>query len=462
MTTILPGRLLLLSVFLIVVLSQLTGGQNTAPVLSVFPGLDNEAVFVVPVGSGVTYTLNLFTDDSSVVLTGDVDSVVVTLNGGSGVSIQERIEADAPPNTTLSLDSTNDVYVFRLSASGDGIVQTQYYQTLITSLRYLSNLGNGSLSDSPRNITIVAMGPGGSSVTGTAVLLLLMANQQPPVLPSRITASIDEGIANGAFVIQLNAQDPEGLAVVFSFLSPSPAFSISSSGNITVLDTNLLDYETSTQRLFSLVVEVADTDPILPMTSESTVTININNINDNPPAFTSSTFNFSVNEAVPNAVVGTLVATDRDLEDVTGNLVFDLRDLGDNTIVQTFQVNRATGIITVLPPGLDFETTEFFSFGVRVNDGRFIDVAVVNVMVIDTPDNRPVISPANKTIFIDLDSGQREVFLTEGSGGTLTVSDSDSATLQDGIATLMVVKGTQVIKLGSGTLDLLQLPLARL
>ena len=450
MTCIVSGKFIKLSVFLIMILSQHTcgqvdDGQNTVPVLSVFQGLENEAVFVVPVGSGETYTLNLFNDDDAAVLTGNVDSVVVTLNGGSELLL-ESIEADAPPNTTLSQETINGMYIFHLSASGGGTVQTKDYQSLITSLRYVSTLGIDSLSDGSRNITIIAMLSGNSSAPGTAVLMLLMANQHPPVVQAMITTSIDEGVANGSLVIQLAAQDPEGLVVIFSFSTPSPAFSISFSGSITVMDTSLLDYETSSQRLFTLGIMVADTDSISPMTSEAQVTININNINDNPPAFSMSSFNFSVNEAVSNAIVGTLVATDRDVEEYTGNLFFDLLDLGNNDIMQRFQVNRETGVITVLPPGLDFEVTEAFSFGVRVNDRQFIDTAIVNVMVIDIPDNRPVISPANKTILIDLDSAQREIFLTDGSGGSLTVSDSDSATLQDGRATLMVVNGTQVCR----------------
>ena len=436
-------KALLLS-FLLVVFSHEATGQ--APVLEIF-GPSREAVYVVSVGSGMPYELSLFNNITAVTLTGNVSSVVVTINGGSDNPLLETVTSRAPSNTTLSLDisATNDVYTFQLAASGSGVIQTNDYRFLIGNFLYVSNLSTDTLSDPPRNLTIVAVGPGGASQPATAMLQLLMANQQPPVIASRITASVDEGELNGALVVQLSAQDPENQAVVFSLISSSLTFSVSPSGAITVADSSLLDYEITAQRLFTLQVAAADTDPVSPMTSQTTVTINVVNVNDNAPMFTSNIFNFSVTEAVPDAVVGTLTATDRDLEDPFGRLFYDFSNLVPGGIIQQrFQINRITGVITARAPGLDFESTQSYSFNVGVSDGLFGDTAVVNVMVIDAPDDRPIISPATKTILVDLDGGQREVFLTSGSGGMLTVSDSDSPVLRGGVATTLAVTGSQV------------------
>jgi len=437
-------KVLLLS-FLLVVLSQDSVGQP--PTLDVF-GPTRQADFVVSVGSGMPFELSLFRSVSAVSLSGNVSSVVVGINGGLDSSLVESITSQAPANTTLSVDisAANDMYSFQLVPLGSRVVQTEDYRSLIANLEYISNLTNDALTDPPRNITITASGPEGSSTPATAVLQLLVANQAPPTVADRATASVAENILNGETVVELSATDPEGLGVIFSLVGSSPVFAVSSSGVVTVLDTSQIDYEIPAQRLYTLTVAAADTDPVTPMTSQTLLTININNVNDNPPRFISPTFEFGVNEAVPDAVVGTLVATDNDFEedtDATENLFYDFTS-ADSAILQRFQINRITGVITARSPGLDFEDIPMFTFQVGVSDGLFSDTASVNVTVIDIPDNRPVISPATKTILVDLDTNQREVFLTSGSGGSLTVSDSDSPVLLGGVATVVSVRGSQV------------------
>ncbi len=440
-------KAVLLGFLQLIVFSQHAEGQS--PVLNIF-GVNREAIFVVSVGSNMPFELSLFDSVDEVTLSGSVSSVVVNINGGSDNSLIESVMSRTPVNTSLSVDisATNDVYTFQLVASGSRVIQAEDYRALVASFVYVSNLTNDAISDPPRNLTITAVGPDGASQPATAVLQLLMANQEPPTIDSRVTAMVDEGSPNGHPVVQLSAVDPEGLAVVFSLVGSSSVFAVSPAGLVTVTDMNQLDYEVSAQRLFTVTVAAADTDPVSPMTSQTTVAISVNNINDNPPRFTAAIFNFSVTEAVPDAEVGTLTATDSDLEVTTNNLFYDFSNLiSGSPIAQSFQINRITGVITARPPGLDFEVTQSFQFDVSVSDGLFSDTATVNVQVIDTPDNRPVISPATKMILVDLDSNQREVFLTSGSGGSLIVSDSDSPILRGGTAAMFLVSGSQVREL---------------
>ena len=70
---------------------------------------------------------------------------------------------------------------------------------------------------------------------------------------------------------------------------------------------------------------------------------------------------------------------------------------------------------------------------------RFIAFAEVNVTVIDIADNRPVIAPAEKTIIVNLDSGDNQISLNEGTGGLLVVSD-DSTALISGYANITVLR----------------------
>lgn len=413
------------------------------PVLRLFEGGQDQVPFFVPVGAGEEYTLNLATNTmSSSLVTGNVNLITVTINGAT--EAEEEIDADAPPSTTRNLQTNANIYEFRLVSTGNTSVTTEQYQSLLSSLRYVSTLPSTSIDDPPRNITVVASGPAGDSEAATALILLLISNQFPPNITLPSSVSVDENTPNGATFAQLSATDPEGLGVTFQ--TESSVFALSPTGVLSVLDANSLDFETQTS--FRFTFTATDTDPIAPMSSEASLTININNVNDNPPQFTSNTYMFSVIEEVANAEVGTVLATDDDRvpnTDILGAVFFEIQDTRPE-ITQIFNLNRGTGVLTVRPPGLDFESVQSYTFQVSATDGIFMDTATVVVSVIDVPDDRPVISPADKTILINLDINQREVFLTEGSGGPLMVSDSDSQFLQDGEARLLVVRGATVGK----------------
>lgn len=440
-----PGLVVLLNALLFPLMAHQVVAQP--PTLNLFEGGASEATFFVYFGSQEPYTLNFVTNSNTAnLVVGEVDNITVTINGGSAVSSVERIEADAPSGISLTSQTIDNVYEFRLLASGSESVTTAHYRSLLMSLRYISMLPNSSRDDPPRNITVIASGPGGDSETQTARLVLVVSNDAPPVINSRITVSVIENIANNVDFASIDAIDPDGLDVTFSLQSSSTVFAISSDGALSVLDTDSLDYESPTQRRFELVVVATDTDPIAPMSSQADLVINVDNANDNPPQFTSGSYTFTVNEEAANVEVGTLAATDNDQEPNTNTLrtvfffILDTR----NEIVQNFDLNRATGIISVRSVGLDFESVQMYTFQVQATDGVFNDTATVEVRVIDIPDNRPVITPASKLILINLDINQREVFLTNGTGGQLRVDDPDSQFLQDGVASLSVVRGAVV------------------
>ena len=427
------------TLFLIVISFTVVCSQR--PTLNFFQAGTDTSVQLVPVQPAEPYVLNFVTNtDTTSLVTGTVDSITATLNGGTGVSLTERFEADAPPGTSLTTQTTDDVSTFRLVSTTSANVTIEQYQSLVASLRYISLLPSTAFDEAQRNITVVANGPAGSSLPATVLLMLVPSNLAPPSIDARITVAVSESVVDGTIFAIVNAIDPEGLDVVFSFPTSSSIFAITPSGNLLVLNSSSLDYESQTQRRFELTVVARDTDPISPMSAEATLVINVENANDNAPQFTAAEYTFSVTEEVPNAIVGTIAATDVDQEPSTntlGNVFFDIIN-PSNEIIQNFNLNRGTGVISVQPPGLDFEAVESYTFQVQATDGIFTDTATIQVMVIDTSDNRPVITPTEKDILINLDTNQRNVLLTEGSGGPLNVRDVDSQFLQDGRARLSV------------------------
>ena len=396
------------------------------------------AEFYVPVDTLEIFELSLVTNpdtDNLVVpdAQGMIDGIEVVLNGGSGDSTIEYIDVD-----TGSLDQVNtevDYPRYTYQVVGGSAAN---YSTLLATLQYVSNLTADAFSDPPRNITISAFNSSQVNyVTNTAFITPILDNQQAPVFTDgeNIVIFIPENSVGNVATIEAN--DPDGVS--FSLANPSPVFGIdSASGAIFVIDSSVLDYEMEENRMFQLTV-VATDEYLVPQrrqSTEATVTIRLNNTNDERPVFVGTPYVFSVVEEAAGAFVGQLQAEDAD---ELGGLFFDF---ASGSTGLTFSLNRGTGEINVLN-ALDFEAETSYTFNVIVSDQGGVVSTSVTVNVIDIADNRPVISPAEKLILLNLDAGDNEVSIgTEGTGGPLTVTDD--STLQRGEVSITVLKSGQV------------------
>src|SRR6202008_2451972 len=121
----------------------------------------------------------------------------------------------------------------------------------------------------------------------------------------------------------------------------------SSTGVITVADSSKLDYETTQQ--FVLTVRASDGT----RSSTGTVTVNLNNLNDNPPVVPSSTV--AIDENTANGTTGqTVAATDADGDTLTYSLT-----AGNSG--SAFAIDSSTGVITVADATkLDYESSHQF------------------------------------------------------------------------------------------------------
>lgn len=142
-----------------------------------------------------------------------------------------------------------------------------------------------------------------------------------------------------------------------------------------------LDYESV--REYSLVVEAKDTKH----TSQATVTIQIQNINDNSPVFNPSPYRISIpeNQKLDEEIL-TVNASDLD---PFGGLTFSF-----DPPTSMFAINSASGSISVAAE-LDRETADYYNYTVRAADGgspALHNIAVVEIHVTDTNDNRPIFS----------------------------------------------------------------------
>ena len=193
--------------------------------------------------------------------------------------------------------------------------------------------------------------------------------------------------ATGTSVGTVSATDPNGDNVTYSITAGSGTgkfTSGSTTGEITVA--SALD---GTVDSYTLTVQATDG------TNSSTVEVVINLLS-RAPAFDHSSYSFTVSEdAALDHEVGTVTATDADMDTLTYSIT---TGNGDGK----FAIDDRSGRIT-LDAALDHEDTDSYTLTVQVDDGRGkADMATVDITVSDVPEDLP---PAPTGVGVTLTSG---------------------------------------------------------
>ncbi|XP_077207979.1 neural-cadherin-like isoform X2 [Paroedura picta] len=222
-----------------------------------------------------------------------------------------------------------------------------------------------------------------------------------PVGDPRITYSLEEG------------QVPETNMPVRFYLKPNRA-----DGSASLLVAEPLDFEAT--RFFTLRIK-AQNVAMIPLASFITVCINITDVNDNVPFFTSTTYEASVPEgAVVGSSVVQVVATDLD-SGLHGEVHYViLKDPADD--YQYFSIDRKVGIIST-KASFDREKRGSYLIEVQSCDSSDsarpgiyrqpnTDTAYVRVFISDINDNAPAFPHSVYEINVDEDKDVGYVVLT--------------------------------------------------
>ncbi|XP_003229066.1 cadherin-24 [Anolis carolinensis] len=261
-------------------------------------------------------------------------------------------------------------------------------------------------------------------------------NDNPPVfLHGPYHATVPEMSNVGTSVIQVTAQDADdplygnSARLVYTVLEGLPFFSVDPQTGVIRTATPNMDRET--QQEFLVVVQAKDMGGHAGgLSGSTTVTVTLSDVNDNPPRFPQSSYQFSVVEtAPPGSVVGRLRAHDPD-EGENALLAYSILDGGDGA--EAFAIHTDSlgqdGIITVKKP-LDFESRRSYTFRVEatntlidpqyIRKGPFKDIATVRITVEDADEppsfsrseyhlavyeNSPPGTLVGKVAAVDLDS----------------------------------------------------------
>ncbi len=191
------------------------------------------------------------------------------------------------------------------------------------------------------------------------------------------TLNIDENSPDAAIVGTVVANDIDGDALTYTITAGNAGgqFAINpGNGQITLNNLPGVDYETTTS--YPLTVEVADAAP---PTASATVTVNINNLNDNSPTVGGGPFTIDENLPVASSV-GTVTSNDADGDALSFSVT-------TGNTGGAFDINSPSGEIVVAnSDAVDFETNNSFNLTIEVSDGTFTANNVITINLNDIND----------------------------------------------------------------------------
>lgn len=291
-------------------------------------------------------------------------------------------------------------------------------------------------------------------------------NDNPPVFQhGPYHATVPEMSDVGTSVIQVTAQDADdpsygtSARLVYVVLEGLPFFSVDPQSGLVRTATPNMDREAQAELL--VVIQAKDMGGQAGGLSGSvTVTVTLSDVNDNPPKFPQSSYQFSVLETQPpGSPVGRLRAHDPD-EGANARLSYRLLDGAGPFAISTDPLGR-DGILTISQP-LDFERRQAYALRVEaantqvdplyIRQGPFKDVATVHVAVEDAaeppafarpsyqlgvPENSPPGTVVGKITASDLDTPSSAIRYSilppSDPGGYFSISPQDG-TLRTALA----------------------------
>ncbi|XP_063046252.1 protocadherin Fat 2 isoform X2 [Engraulis encrasicolus] len=214
-------------------------------------------------------------------------------------------------------------------------------------------------------------------------------NDNAPVFQNHTyEAHVLEGLPAGTSVLQISATDEDSgknKEVTYELLSTdkneTDFFEIDPQTGLLVTSQEL-DFE-STQHLLLKIKATDSGSP--PLSSEAYILVNVTDVNDNPPDFTKTHYQASLDEqATCGHIVVKIQASDPD----STNLQYKILSGNEN---RYFAINESSGVISfsnVCKRNLD----PFYNLTVAVSDGVFQKTAAVNIDMIHSNRHSPYFS----------------------------------------------------------------------
>jgi hypothetical protein len=357
-------------------------------------------------GQSVSLDINNLDEVAPEITSGDSAGVIAE-NSGAGQVVYTASSDDS--------GDTSDSVTYSLSDHSD------------SALSIDANTGEVTLADDPNfeaqsaySFIVVATDAAGNSSSELVSLNVSNVDEAAPTVTSGDTASaVNENSGEGQWVYTATADDSADVSggVSFSLADSIAGFSIDSvTGEVTTNADFVADYEDASEQSFTVIATDA-----AGFSSEQTVTVAVNNLDESSPEVTSANSSDSINE---NSGAGQVIytATATDDADVSGGFSFSLADSSDSAV----SIDTNTGEVT-LADNPDFEGQSEYSFTVVATDaaGNASDGQAVTVAINNLDEVAPTITVDGVTSDLDENSGANQVLAT--------ISADDSADTSGGV-----------------------------
>jgi len=378
------------------------------------------------------YSLNVLVSDGTTTTTEAIvvnvtnvnEAPVLTVNtpysvaeGTTAVGTVTTTDADAGTTLTYSLSGTDadDFTITKTGEAQNGVITFDAAPDFETKTAYSLN---------------VLVSDGTTTTTEAIVVNITNVNDNSPVLSVATPYSVAEG---QTAVGTVTTTDGDAGTTTFTYsLSGTDAddFTITKTGeaqNGVITFDAAPDFETKTA--YSLNVLVSDGTN----TTTEAIVVNVTNINDNNPVFTSSTSE-SINEGQTS--VSTVEAGDAD-----GNTIAYSIDSTGREDHALFTINSSTGALTMTArdfenPTDDHGTDDDNVYGVTVkatDNGTPARTAThdISVTVVNVNDNSPALTVNTPYSVAEGTTAVGTVTTTDGDAGTTTLTYSLTGTDKD-------------------------------
>ena len=251
---------------------------------------------------------------------------------------------------------------------------------------------------------VVANDSGSVPLQGSATIRIILNNindNAPMIQAASGTLTVSEFPSPSTLVTLISATDPDGdnIEYLLEATEGSNNFKISDDGLLQVSDQEDI---VLTEPSYTLLVKASDGM----FTVNTTITVEVVDINDHSPVFSQETYYANVTENSPAGVyVANVSATDG--------------DRGSNAEIEysvnldQFTVDASTGVITTSKTAIDREKTPTLSLIVIARDGGDrTDTATVVISVMDLNDNPPQFTQSSYVVFTPEESTDGTSVLT--------------------------------------------------
>ncbi|ESO89853.1 hypothetical protein LOTGIDRAFT_124131, partial [Lottia gigantea] len=293
------------------------------------------------------------------------------------VNTVQAIDKDSGVNgqVTYSIVSGDGVGSFNIDSTSGDITTSVTLDYEVKQIYYL---------------VVQAVDGGVPALTSSCLVRIAVndINDKTPVfVPADFTVNIAENVSVGTSVTTVNANDADSAANnnnVINYSVTNSFFLIgSTSGQISTKAT--LDRETADSHILTILATDQGTPSLV---GTATVTVILNDVNDNPPIITGTYDSNIPEDRVIGSTAFTVVATDQDIG-VNGELVFSITNGNTNN---DFKIDPIAGLVQIQNI-LDREITPSYTLNITISDKGatpLTDSISVIITVDDVNDNAPI------------------------------------------------------------------------